>query len=158
MFKPRLKVRIGGLRKNSRGMKPRSFSIKKRKRRKKGELSILKKRLWKLCRSLNPETTCYTCGRRNLSGSNRQLGHFIASSLCSPELRFDTRNTRIQCYHCNINLSGNTLQFRLNLIRDHGVGYVEELWRRNQETKGHPIPLSWYQEKIASYTSLLEKE
>ncbi len=139
-------------------IKRKSFGIKRtKKRRKSGEVTLLKKKLWQLCRALNPETTCYTCGRQNLEGSSRQLGHYIASSLCSVELRFDLKNLRICCYNCNINKSGNTLQFQRNLIRDHGTEYVEELWTRNEATKGKTYPLSWFFDKITEYQGKLDK-
>ncbi len=128
-----------------------------KKRRKKGEITKLKEQLWQLCRALKPETTCYTCGRENLSGSNRQLGHFIASSLCSVELRYTLGNLKIQCYNCNINKSGNTLQFRLNLVRDYGELMPQLLWEINEKTKGRVYTKEWFEEKIAEYSALKEK-
>lgn len=91
----------------------------------------------------------------NLEGSNRQLGHYIASSLCSTEVRYDLKNLEICCYNCNINKSGNTLQFRLNLIRDHGEAYVDELWTRNAGTKGKVYTADWFRDKISEYEKLL---
>lgn len=126
-----------------------------RRRRKKGELTKLKAQLWQICRQIRNETTCYTCGKENLSGSSRQLGHFIAASISSPELRYDLKNLQIQCYHCNINLSGATLQFQENLIRDNGVEYVAELWLRNRMTKEKVFPIAWYQQKIKEYSDIL---
>ena len=131
------------------------------RRKSKTPLAKLKEKLWSLCREiqiLRCGSVCYTCGRSNLEGGNRQLGHFIASSLCSVEMRYEIEgNLKIQCYMCNINHSGNTLQFRRNLIRDHGIEYVEELEERNQATKGHMYREDWYQAKISEYQDILRQ-
>jgi hypothetical protein len=120
-------------------------------------ITQLKKELWKLCRELviaRDGNTCYTCGARDLEGSNRQVGHFITSSICSTELRFDISNLRVQDYRCNINLSGNWPAFEAHLIRDHGQAYVDELKRRNRETKGKSYGSSWIIAKTEEYRAL----
>lgn len=127
----------------------------KRRRRRKGELTKLKAELWQICRQIKSSTTCFTCGRANLVGSNRQLGHYIASSLCSPELRYDLKNLEIQCYNCNINKSGNTIQFQINLVKNNGKQFIEELWERNVATKGKAYTSNWFQEKIKQYSDIL---
>jgi hypothetical protein len=130
----------------------------KLKRRSKSPLAKLKEKLWQLCRKVvftKYGTRCFTCGRGPLEGSNLQLGHFIASSLSSVEMRYEVEgNLKPQCYMCNINHSGNTLQFRRNLIRDHGIEYVEELEARNERTKGLMYREEWYEAKIAEYKKL----
>ena len=147
-------------------MKSRSFSIKKHKRRKKGELTKLKDALWELCklitrkRCVQPDGTwiCYTSGKRIVFPKDAHTGHCIPSSLCSVELRYDLKNLRVQTYDQNINKNGNPLQFERNLIRDHGQEYMDDLWNRNEATKGKTYTKEWFIEKINSYTSLLEKE
>lgn len=117
----------------------------------------LKKELWQLCRAIviaRDGNTCYTCGAQDLEGSNRQVGHFITSSICSTELRFDVSNLRVQDFRCNINLSGNWPVFEANLIRDHGQNYVDELKRRNRETKGQKFGTYWLLAKIEEYKQL----
>lgn len=144
----------------------KSFGIKRaprgskmpttRRRRKTGELTKLKKILWQLCRTIQINKygkTCFTCARSNLEGGNCQLGHFITSSTCSVELRYDLKNLRIQCYHCNINLSGNWVVFERNLVAEGGD--VSELKARNEATKGQQYPLSWFHTKISEYQELL---
>lgn len=136
---------------------------KTRKRRKKSELSKAKDRLWELCklitrkRYVNPDGTwtCYTSGQTIVLAKNVHTGHFIPSSLCSVELRYDLRNLRPQSYNDNINHSGNPHTFRHNLIKDHGQEYVDELERRNEATKGQQYPLQWFLDKIAEYEQLL---
>jgi len=134
-----------------------------RKRRRKGELTKLKLRLWELCKLITraryrqPDGTwiCYTSKKKILLAKNVHTGHFIASSLCSVELRYDLKNLRPQSYNENINHSGNALQFERNLIEDHGVEYVAELWLRNEQTKNKVYPLEWFAAKINEYESLL---
>lgn len=128
-----------------------------RKRRKKGEITKLKDKLWELCKQITRERygyKCYTCGLVKRKKGALHTGHYIASSLCSVELRYDLKNLRRQCYGCNINKSGNTLRFQKYLVRDHGAEYVEELWTRNEATKGLTYPISWFQAKISEYEKL----
>ena len=134
-----------------------------RKRRRKGKITKLKDRLWELCKAITraryiqPDGTwiCYTSKKRILLAKNVHTGHFIAASLCSVELRYDLKNLRPQSYNENINHSGNALQFERNLIEDHGVEYVAELWLRNQLTKNKVYPPEWFSAKIQEYQSLL---
>lgn len=126
------------------------------KRQRLDTVGKLKKELWQLCRQIiinKHGSDCYTCTARSLTGSNRHVGHFISSSVCSAALRYDLDNLRPQCYRCNIHLSGNWLAFEAHLITD-GID-VEELKRRNQQTKNKQYDRLWYQEKIEEYKALL---
>lgn len=134
------------------------------KRRKKGELTLLKLKLWNLCKAIvraesmkqHGKLVCYTSGKILVFPKDAHTGHYITSSWCSVELRYDLKNLRIQSYDENINKNGNTLQFRENLIRDHGVEYVDELWERNKATKGIVYPKEWFINQIALYEAKLE--
>lgn len=134
-----------------------------RKRRKKGELTKLKAKLWELCKLITRKQygnadgtwTCYTSGKSIVLPKNVHTGHFIPSSLCSVELRYDLRNLRPQSYNDNINHSGNPHQFRRNLIAHHGIEYVEELEMRNEATKGFTYSIQWFEDKIAQYELIL---
>lgn len=131
----------------------------KRRRRKKGELTKLKDKLWDLCRQITRKkygNICYTCGKGPLTGSSYQTGHFITSSNCSIELRYDLKNLAIQCYNCNINKSGNWVVFEKLLTDLHGPEFVAELKSRNLATKGKVYPLEWFISRIEEYKSLLE--
>lgn len=130
-----------------------------RKRRKKGEITKLKDKLWALCRQIQIQkygNKCFTCGRGNLVGSNLQLGHGITSALCSVAIRFDLRHLRIQDYYCNINLSGNWPSFRRNLIAE-GID-VDALLEENEATKGLIYTKEWFEAKITEYTKLLQEQ
>ena len=135
-------------------------STKTKKRRKKGTLTKLKEELWQLCRQIifkRYGNDCYTCDKwKNLSGSSRHCGHFITSSLCSVEVRYDLRNLRTQCYHCNINLAGNWVIFESKLRNFHGDAYVDDLKALNLATKGQVFPEQWFHDKITEYKLILE--
>jgi 5-methylcytosine-specific restriction endonuclease McrA len=115
----------------------------------------LKKKLWQLCRAIIIQRygdTCYSCGANDLRGSNLHLGHFIPSSVCSAELRYDLNNLRPCCYRCNIHLSGNWIAYERHLLAD-GVD-IDELKRRNEQTKGKQYDRLWYMSMIAEYETL----
>ena len=40
---------------------------------------------------------------------------------------FSEKGTHAQCYNCNINLRGNTLEYRRKIIEMYGSGYDEVL-------------------------------
>jgi hypothetical protein len=126
---------------------------------KKSELTKAKDKLWGLCRDIVREiypNECYTCRAQDLTGSNRQTGHFITSSICSMELRYDIKNLRQQCFVCNIHKSGNWPAFEARLVKDEGQEYVDELKRRNEATKGGNYGLSWIKQKTEDYQELLK--
>lgn len=126
-------------------------------------ISKLKKELWELCKQItrkhyqlpNGTWSCYTTGILLDEPAKCHTGHFIAKSICSTELAYDLKNLRIQSYRANIHLSGDTLQFEDNLIRDHGREYVDELRQRNRNTKGKSYGVSWYMNKIEEYKEIL---
>ncbi len=101
---------------------------------KKLTIGKLQKLLWQECRRvadilyppLNGQFHCYTCDKP-ISGSNKQLGHFLAKSVCGAFLKYDMRNLRWQCYHCNINAGGNSAVFYDKLVKENGQKYVNEL-------------------------------
>lgn len=126
---------------------------------KKGEITKAKERLWELCKQIIRKkygNTCYTCGTTGLAGSNWQTGHFLTSSTCSMELRYDLKNLRPQCMPCNKWKSGNWFAYEQRLIRDEGQEYVDELKRRNKETMGGNYGLVWIRAKTEEYKEILK--
>jgi len=70
---------------------------------------------------------CYTCDAIiKIGTSNCQGGHYYTKK-GYPGLYFDENNVRPQCYHCNINLSGNTIIFGERLENEIGTDAMEEL-------------------------------
>lgn len=67
---------------------------------------------------------CITCGKR-YHIKLLQAGHFV-SGRHNGNL-FSERGTHAQCYNCNINLKGNTLEYRRKVIELYGEHADEEL-------------------------------
>lgn len=125
------------------------------KRKSKTDGAKLKAKLWELCKQLTRKNygyNCYTCGQ---ACEAPHTGHFISSSVCSTELRYDLDNLRPQCYRCNIHLSGNWLTYEQRLESEKGKGWVEVLKKRNQETKNIKYDSFWYQQKIEEYQKMI---
>lgn len=135
----------------------------RKKTKKIQRISLLKKKLWSLCRDIirrkyinkDGSFTCYTCGANIPEARLAHTGHFIASSVCSTEMRYNLENLRIQDYVCNIHRSGNWIAFEEHLIRD-GID-VEALKKRNRETSGLSYGIDWYLYKILEYKQILNK-
>lgn len=64
---------------------------------------------------------CVSCG-----GSVEQAGHYRSVG-SHPELRFEELNINGQCQRCNHFLSGNLIDYRINLVKRIGVEKVEWL-------------------------------
>ena len=110
--------------------------------------------LWKECRRIifnKYGNTCYTCSRTNLEGSNCQLGHFIPSGACGAYLRYDLRNLRPQCYHCNINLGGFGAEYYKRLVAEVGKKEVNKLFKDKQKTVK---AIDHYKKLLAEYINL----
>ena len=105
------------------------------------KISVVQRHLWEECRRIantlykpqNGNFRCFTC-ENEIQGSNKQLGHFIAKSVCGAFLKYDLRNLRWQCYRCNINLSGNGAIFYRKLVEIEGQGYVDQIFKDKQKT------------------------
>ena len=80
---------------------------------------------------------CITCGKI-VPRTLLQAGHFIAGRHSST--LFSERGTHAQCYNCNINLKGNTLNYRRAVIKLYGEGADLELEAEERETKKYTIP------------------
>lgn len=127
------------------------------KRKSKTPLAKTKDKLWELCKQLTRIVhghVCYTCGTYV---EFPHTGHFITDATCSTELSYDLKNLRPQCYQCNINKSGNWVEFEKRLIEDEGKAYIAELKRRNEKTKGLKYDILWYEKKIEEYEQLLKE-
>lgn len=64
---------------------------------------------------------CVSCG-----GSVEQAGHYRSVG-SHPELRFEPLNISGQCLRCNHFLSGNLIDYRMNLVKRIGAEKVEWL-------------------------------
>jgi len=117
-------------------------------------------KLWEHCKRITREKyknqdgsfNCFTCGRRIDSPSSAQTGHFIPSSICGAYLRYDLRNLRIQCYHCNINLGGSGATYYKNLVAEVGQVAVDQLFKDKQKIVK---ALEHYQKLLKEYEAFL---
>jgi hypothetical protein len=130
-----------------------TLSTKKR-RSSKPTITKLKKLLWEECKRITRKrygNTCYTCGTHV---DVPHTGHFIPSSICSTEMRYDLDNLRLQCFRCNIHLSGNWVAYEAHLIVEKGRKFPDLLKKRNEATKGGMFREEWYLQKIDEYKLL----
>lgn len=93
---------------------------------------------------------CITCFKR-YHFKLLQAGHFIPGRHNSN--LFSEKGTHAQCYNCNINLRGNTLEYRRQVIRLYGEGsdvILEEMARETRKfTRDDLEELKrYYQQKI----------
>lgn len=125
------------------------------KRKSKSEIRKTQDLLWQECRRITMERypephTCFTC-HKPISGSNKQLGHFIANSVGGALLRYNLDNLRLQCYYCNINLGGNGAVFYKNLLAEKGQEHIDKLFQlKSQTTKA----LDLYLNLLETYKNL----
>ncbi len=129
---------------------------KKRSRAKLTPLKKLKKELWELCRKITAKRypdVCFTCGK-SISGSNRQLGHFIPRSVGGTLLKYHLDNLRWQCYYDNINLGGNGSEFYRRLVNEIGLERVEGLFELKKQVAKATVP--FYQQLISEYSVILD--
>ncbi|WP_458373027.1 recombination protein NinG [Pseudomonas laurylsulfatiphila] len=61
-----------------------------------------------------------------MTGSRWDAGHYRSVGAC-PELRFEPLNIHRQCVKCNRNLSGNSVEYRIRLVKRIGADKVEWL-------------------------------
>lgn len=104
----------------------------KLKRKSKSPIVKIQDEIWQECRRITLAKygdTCFTCGKQNLEGSNRQLGHFIPKASCGAFLKYDLRNLRIQCMHCNINLGGNGAEYYRRMVAEIGQEEVDKIFQ-----------------------------
>lgn len=129
------------------------------KKQSKQPISKIQRSLWQECRRIadilyppvNGVTYCYTCDKP-ISGSNKQLGHFIPKGACGAFLKYDVyRNLRWQCYHDNINLGGNGTEFYRRMVKDNGQKYVDKIFEdKNISVKAY----DYYVELLEKYNQI----
>lgn len=100
------------------------------------------------------EALCITCRKRYPCFGLRclQAGHFVAGRH-SANL-FSEKGTNAQCYNCNINLKGNTLEYRRAIIALYGEGADIELENEARRIKKFTVPE--LEEMIEAYKQKIE--
>lgn len=78
---------------------------------------------------------CISCGAMPdpKRGGTMDAGHYRSTGAC-PQLRFDPDNCHLQCVRCNRDLSGNSVAYRVGLVRRIGVQRLARL------EGDHPLP------------------
>jgi hypothetical protein len=80
-------------------------------------------------RERDKDKPCISCGS---STGKSNAGHYMSVG-STPELRFNEDNVHRQCEHCNSYLSGNLINYRINLIERIGLDKVEFLERKDHD-------------------------
>ena len=80
---------------------------------------------------------CITCGKR-YHIKLLQAGHFIPGRHNAN--LFSEKGVHAQCYNCNINLRGNTLEYRRKIIEMYGEGADLELEEAARQIKKFTLP------------------
>ena len=75
---------------------------------------------------------CISCGRFHTG--QYHAGHYRTVG-AMPALRYDENNVHKQCSACNNHLSGNIINYRINLINKIGIEKVEWLEGRHEPKK-----------------------
>ena len=82
---------------------------------------------------------CISCGNlpEQKYGGTMDAGHYRSTGSC-PELRFEPLNCWAQCVKCNRHLSGNSVDYRIGLVKRIGLEKVEWL-ESNHEAKHYKV-------------------
>lgn len=76
---------------------------------------------------------CVTCP----NGSAQQAGHFIDGR--HNAVLFSEEGVHGQCYHCNVGLKGNKLEYWLFMERTYGRKVIDQLMRESKVTVQYKI-------------------
>lgn len=118
--------------------------VKTKQIKKQPKISTLKRKVWKVFSEYIRlrdclETTglpdygkCITC-QKTVPRKLLQAGHFIPGRHNAN--LFSEKGVHAQCYNCNINLRGNTLEYRRQIINLYGEGVDIELEDKATEIK-----------------------
>ncbi len=98
---------------------------------------------------------CISCGR--FHDGQYHAGHYRTVG-ANPELRFNDRNCHKQCAPCNNHLSGNLVNYRINLIAKFGVEFVDFLEGPHKEKKYTIENLKTIQKWFKRKTKRMERD
>lgn len=107
------------------------------RKKSKQKISTIQNKIWAECKRIIRKrygSECYTCGKKELSGSNWQTGHMIPKSTLGAYLKYDLRLLRPQCYSCNINYGGQGALFIERMRKIEGNKYVDQILTDRQIT------------------------
>lgn len=127
----------------------------KLKKQSKQKISVIQRKIWDECKRIiraKYGNTCYTCPAKDLMGGDWQTGHMLAKASLGAYLKYDLRNLRPQCAHCNRWNDGMGAIFIENMRRIEGNEYVDQILKDRQVTvKAY----DHYEKLLEEYKSLL---
>lgn len=126
-------------------------------------LGKLKKELWdvfslhqKLVHSQDGEwCQCYTCDKPLKIGTSDCHGGHCLSKAGNPNLYFDERSTRPQCYKCNVHYGGMHYEFNERLKQEIGLESWQEMYDNRKQVNKYNR--QWFEEKIEYYTAEVKR-
>jgi hypothetical protein len=111
------------------------------KRKSNQKISVIQRKLWDECKRIiraRHGNQCYSCGAKDLVGSNWHTGHLWAKAALGAYMKYDLRVLRPQCYKCNIHHGGAGADFYLRMWEENGAEYMEKLKQdRNVTVKAY---------------------
>lgn len=93
---------------------------------------------------------CISCG--TFKAEEFHAGHYIATTY--QYLRFDEANVHKQCSKCNTYLRGNSIPYRIELIKRIGLKEVERI--ENDRHKRLEMTITQIKEKMIHYKKLIK--
>jgi hypothetical protein len=104
-------------------------------------ISKIQKLLWDECKRIiraRFKHNCYTCGAKNLTGTNLQTGHMWAKASLGAFLKYDLRVLRPQCARCNLWMGGMGADFYKRILKENGEEFIKQLEQdRNITVNAH---------------------
>ena len=99
-------------------------------------ISKIQRQLWEECRRIKnkPSVDCYTCGAKDLQGSNKQLGHLWSKATLSAYLKYDLRVLEWQCMRCNVHGGGMGADYYKRKLAELGEKEMARLEQDRQKT------------------------
>lgn len=126
--------------KKNAAKKPRK---EKRITKKVRSIKAIERELWELCRQItfkrSDGNNCYTCSQTNISGMNKQCGHYFPKGALGALYKYDIAILRTQCFQCNINHGGMGGTFREHMRQEIGLEKEQRLFEECSASKGKPI-------------------
>jgi hypothetical protein len=119
----------------------------------KQKISVIQRKLWEECRRIKQSeiNDCYTCGAKNLQGSNKQLGHMWSKASLGAFLKYDLRILKWQCMRCNIHGGGMGADFYARMLKEKGKLFMAQLeMDRWKSVKA----MDWYLQLLEEYKKL----
>lgn len=114
-------------------------------------LKVLQAEVNQYVRLRDKDEPCISCGRHH--EGQYHAGHYRTVKACSA-LRFNLLNIHKQCSACNTHLSGNIVEYRINLVKKIGAEQVE--WLEGPQPTVR-YELDWLKEQIAHYRALVRQ-